>query len=113
MDAAGSLADLIALSAEIEHAAVIDETGVVLAATGTSSVGERLARAAAELLDAAPTASADIAHVEVGLAAGSVFAVRDGGRIAVATTRPEPASALVLHDLRTLLQRTKAEADGA
>ena len=112
MDAAGNLAELVALSSEIEQAAIIDETGLVLAATASSD-GERLARAAAELLDVAPTASAHIAHVEVDLAGGSVFALRDAGRVAVATTGPEPASALVLHDLRTLLQRTKAEADGA
>ena len=111
MDAAETLAALIAISSEIEAAAIVDETGVVLAATAPSD-GERLARAAAEFFDSAPTASAEIAHVEVRLAAGSVFAVRDGGRVAVATTRPEPASALVLHDLRMLLQRPKPEVNG-
>ncbi len=112
MDAAESLAELIALSTEIERAAIIDEGGVVLAVTALVD-GEQLAQAAAELLDAAPAASAQIAHVEVGLAAGSVFAVRDGARVAVATTRPEPASALVLHDLRTLLRQTEKGANGA
>lgn len=112
MDAAAALAELTAVSAEIERAAIIDESGAVLAAT-TLPDGEKLARAAAELLAAAPTASAEIAHVEVALAAGSVIAVCDGGRVAVATTKPEPASALVLHDLRTLLQQTEDRANGA
>jgi hypothetical protein len=39
--------------------------------------------------------------------------VRDDGRVAVATTSPEPPSALVLHDLRTLLRQTKGQAGGA
>ena len=102
MDAAEALADLTALSSQIERAAIVDEAGVVVAATASSD-GERLASVAAELFGAAP---GEAAHVEVSLAAGGVFAVRDGGRVAVAATKPEPASALVLHDLRTLLQRT-------
>lgn len=102
MDAAEALAELTALSSEIEQAAIVDETGVVLAATGASD-GDRLAGVAAELFGTAP---AEAAYIEVSLAAGSVFAVRDNGRVAVATTKPEPASALVLHDLRTLLQGT-------
>jgi recombinational DNA repair protein RecR len=103
---------LITLSAEIERAALVDRSGIVLAATSAAD-GEKLARLAGELLDAAPTKAARVAHVVVGLAAGSVFAVRDDRHVAVATTSPEPASALVLHDLRALLQRTRRVADGA
>ena len=120
MDAAESpaqlLAQLTALSSEIERAAIVDRDGVVLAATATAD-GESLARVATELFDAAPSTAVGVAHVVVGLAAGSVFAVRDGAHVAVATTSPEPPSALVLHDLRTLLrqlpERTKVEANGA
>jgi predicted regulator of Ras-like GTPase activity (Roadblock/LC7/MglB family) len=101
---AQSLERLRTLSSDIKRAAIVDRDGAVLAATSTAD-GERLASAASELLDAAPPASAAATHVEVGLAVGSVFAVRDNGQVAVATTGPEPASALVLHDLRTLLHQ--------
>ena len=100
MDAAAALTELMALSSEIRRAAIVDEVGALVGATAGAD-GEKLARAAAELLAVAP---AGTTYVEVGLATGSVFAVQDGGRSAVATTSPEPASALVLHDLRTLLR---------
>ena len=110
MDAAETLAQLSALSSEIERAAIVDAEGVVLAATAAAD-GEKLARAVAELFDAAPpSAAAGVAYVEIDLAIGSVFAVRDRGQVAVATTGPEPAAALVLHDLRALLQRIVAGA---
>ena len=110
MDAAETLAQLSALSSEIECAAIVDAEGVVLAATAAAD-GEKLARAVAELFDAAPpSAAAGVAYVEIDLALGSVFAVRDRGQVAVATTGPEPAAALVLHDLRALLQRIVAGA---
>ena len=115
MDAAETLAQLSALSSEIECAAIVDAEGVVLAATAAAD-GETLARAAAELFDAAPpSAAAGVAYVEIDLALGSVFAVRDRdrGQVAVATTGPEPAAALVLHDLRALLQRIVAGAPDA
>ncbi len=99
----------MALSSEIRRAAIVDEAGAVVGATAGAD-GEGLAQAAAELLAAAP---AGVTYVEVGLATGSVFAVRDGGRSAVATTSPEPASALVLHDLRTLLRHAGAESADA
>ena len=100
MDVAAALTELSALSSEIERVAIVDEAGALVGATAGAD-GEKLARAAAELLAVAP---AGTTYVEVGLATGSVFAVRDGGRSAVATTSSEPASALVLHDLRTLLR---------
>ena len=95
-----ALAELAALSSEIKRVAIVDEVGDVVCATAGAD-GERLARAAGELLAAAP---AGATYVEVALAAGSVVAIRDGGRVALATTSAEPASALVLHDLRTLLR---------
>jgi predicted regulator of Ras-like GTPase activity (Roadblock/LC7/MglB family) len=106
------LAQLIALSAEIERAAIVDPAGVVVAATSPAD-GEKLARVAGELLAAAASTTAGVEHVVVDLAAGSVLAVRDDGQVAVATTSPEPPSALVLHDLRMLLRQTKGQADDA
>ena len=105
MDAADtwtqSLAQLTSLSTDIERAALVDSHGAVLAATSVAD-GERLAKAVSELFSAAP---AGVSQVEVDLAAGSLFAVRDGERLAVVTTSPEPASALVLHDLRMTLRQ--------
>jgi hypothetical protein len=106
------LVQLTSLSAGIERAALVDPAGAVLAATDGAD-GERLAKVAGELFDAAPPAAAGVTHVVVGLAAGSVFAVRDDRYVAVATTSPEPPAALVLHDLRTVLREAKTEADGA
>lgn len=104
MNAAETLARLTALSSEIKRAAIVDRDGAVLAATSAAD-GESLARAAAALLDIAPAAAADVAHVAVGVADGSVVAVRASGRVAVAITTAEPATALVLHDLRTALEQ--------
>ena len=112
MDAAETLAQLSELSSEIERAAIVDAKGVVIAAT-VAADGEKLARAAAELFDAAPPSAAGVAYVEIDLPLGSVFAVRNHGQVAVATTGPEPAAALVLHDLRALLQRIVAGAPDA
>jgi hypothetical protein len=111
VDAAQSLATLTALPTEIEQAAIVDPGGVVLAAA-PAAVGERLARVAAEVLEARAALNDDLAYVEVGLEAGSVFVVAHGGLTAVATTGPEPASALVLHDLRACLDRTSGRFPG-
>jgi hypothetical protein len=45
-----------------------------------------------------------LAQVEVATAAGSVFVVRDGARLIVATTSPEPTVGLVFYDLKTCLR---------
>lgn len=102
-----ALAELTELSAEIGAAAILDADANVLASTGDRD-GETLARVARELLDVAAgvaPAGPAVAYVEVGLAEGSLFALRLTDCVAVATTVPEPASALVLYDLRTCLRR--------
>lgn len=103
-----ALAELAELSSQIEEAAILGGTGFVLASTGTPERGEELARLAAELLAAAEDVRAggpEVTRVEVALAQGSVFVVREGGRSAVATTVAEPTSGLALYDLRTALRR--------
>jgi hypothetical protein len=105
--AAEALAALTELSSEIRAAALVDADGAVLASTGGAH-GGLLARTGTQLLDAAAgtaAAGAAVEHVDVSLPAGSVIALRDEGRVAVATTGPKPATALVLHDLRTCLRR--------
>ena len=107
MEPSEALEELTTLSAQIEDAAILGESGFVLASTGTPERGEQLARLAAELLTAAADvrAGGDVTRVEVRRPDGSVFVVVESGRTAVATTVPEPTAGLVLYDLRTALRR--------
>ena len=102
-----ALAELTALSAQIEEAAILGESGFVLASTGAPERGEQLARVAAALLSAAADVreDAEVTRVEVRQSSGSVFVVVEAGRTAVATTVPDPTAGLVLYDLRTALRR--------
>lgn len=112
MDPVEALAELTELSSQVEDAAILGESGFVLASTGSPERGEQLARAAAELLAVSADVRQDgppVARVEVALEGGSVIVVREGGRTAVATTVPDPTAALVVYDLRTALRRV---ADG-
>jgi predicted regulator of Ras-like GTPase activity (Roadblock/LC7/MglB family) len=102
-----ALAELTALSSQIEEAAILGESGFVLASTRTPERGERLAQVAADLLTAAADVreGGEVTRVEVRQPSGSVFVVVEAGRKAVATTVPEPTAGLVLYDLRTALRR--------
>jgi predicted regulator of Ras-like GTPase activity (Roadblock/LC7/MglB family) len=105
VDAGEALDDLIRLSADVEHAAIVDDSGAVLAATSPAD-GDRLARTGAELLavSAAVDPARTVDSVLVELAAGVVFVVRGDRGVAVATTGTEPIAALVLHDLRVCVE---------
>ena len=109
MDAVAALADLTEISSQIESAAVLDESGALLAATpDIQTRGERLARTGSELLAAARRHFQDdartLTQLEVALRDGSVFVVLDDGRCIVATTGAGPTSGLVFYDLRTCLR---------
>ena len=107
MDAAQALADLTEISSQIEGAALFGEDGEVAAST---FAGEGRARAfvaaARELLDAAGGLrnSAAPNQIEVATAEGSVFVVRDDGRLIAATTTPEPTVGLVFYELKSCLR---------
>lgn len=109
MDAQAALAELVELSSQVEAAAILGPDGSLEASTLQDEArAERLARAGRELLEAAAAVRAggpDVTRVEVALARGSVFAMREGGRTIVAGTVPEPTSGLVVYDLRTALRR--------
>ena len=107
MDANQALEELTTLSSQIEDAAILGESGFVLAATGPPERGELLAQVAADLLAAASDVreDAEVTRVEVRQPSGSIFVVVEAGRTAVATTVPEPTAGLVLYDLRTALRR--------
>jgi len=108
MDAAQALAELTELSSQVERAVVLRADGSVLGSTLDDSATETLARTALELVAVAfelRSAPDEVTRVEVELADGAVFVLRDGGRTIAATTRAQPTAGLVAYDLRTCLQR--------
>src|SRR3989440_10505120 len=111
MDAAQALADLTEISSQIESAALFGEDGEVGASTfADEERAQAFARAARELLDAAAglRSSASPNQVEIATAEGSVFVVRDDGRLIAAPTTPEPTVGLVFYDLKSCLRTAAA-----
>jgi predicted regulator of Ras-like GTPase activity (Roadblock/LC7/MglB family) len=113
VDAAQALADLTEISSQIEAAVLFDESGTVLASTLPDEARAReLARAAAELLEAADGVQAgggSLTQLDAATLDGSVFVVRDGDRRIAATTAPEPTVGLVFYDLKSCLRNVEAE----
>jgi predicted regulator of Ras-like GTPase activity (Roadblock/LC7/MglB family) len=108
MDAAQALHELTELSSQIESAVVLGADGSVLASTTADPVrSSALARSALELVGAAFELNAqpqEVTRVEVELADGAIFVLRDGGRTIAATTGAQPTAGLVVYDLRTCLR---------
>jgi len=106
MDVEQALTELKELSSQVERAVVLDASGTILGSTGEDEA-EGLARAALELIATAGDlrgSAEGVTRVEVELAEGAVFVLRDGERTIAATTGPQPTSGLVAYDLRTCLQ---------
>jgi hypothetical protein len=102
-----AIRDLLDVSTDVTAIAVLDEDGAVVA-SGPGAAGTGVAEAAVPLwAEAARRAreagAAALEHVVVPLDGGVVAIVEAGGRRAVAVTRPDPAIALLLFDLRTCL----------
>jgi hypothetical protein len=108
MDVAQALTELTELSAQVERAVVLDAGGSVLGSTiEDAAATETLAGAARDLVTAAAelrSSTGDVTRVEVELAEGAVFVLREGERTIAATTGPRPTAGLVAYDLRTCLQ---------
>jgi predicted regulator of Ras-like GTPase activity (Roadblock/LC7/MglB family) len=106
MDPAKALADLTEISSQIEAAVLAAESGDVLASTFVDAArGEQAGRAAADLLQAARSASREgLVQLEAATEDGSVFVVRDGGHLIAAITGPNPTVGLVFYDLKTCLR---------
>jgi predicted regulator of Ras-like GTPase activity (Roadblock/LC7/MglB family) len=109
VDAAQALADLTEISSQIEAAVLADASGAVLASTlAEAEKGERLARAALGLIEAAEKAHDEakerLVQVEAATPEGSFFVVRDDVRLAAAVTGADPTSGLVFYDLKTCLR---------
>lgn len=106
MDAAQAVRELAELSSQIRDAVVLDGEGAVLASTAAEAgAAESLARTARDVLAVASDlhAEQDVTRVEVELAEGALFVLREGGRAIAATTEPDPTAGLVVYDLRTCL----------
>ena len=131
MDAAQALADLTEISSQIRGAVIVERDGKVVASTyADDAQGERVARAALELLQAAEATRGDssggVAQLQAEAREGSVFLVRDGERMIVAVTGANATTGLVFYDLKTCLRlagedagekrkpkaRTRAKKDG-
>ena len=115
MDADAALAELLELSSQVEAAAILAADGSrrgarrwtdARARSGSRGAAEELLEAAA---DVRRRTAPEVNRVEVSLAGGSVFAVRESGRTIVATTVPEPTSGLAVYDLRTALRRLEED----
>ncbi len=105
MDAAAALAELQQLSPGIESAVVLDVAWKLLGSTGEDAT--RLAGATGELLETAGglrSPDDEVTRVEVELAEGSLFVLREGGRTIAATTGPGAIAGIVVYDLRTCLE---------
>ena len=115
MDASVALSELVGVSTQVVEAVIVGPEGAVEAArTAGDERAAELAAHGAELLAAAATIRADgpsVERVHVDTERGSLVAVSDGERTAVATTVAEPTVGLVAHDLRTALARVRG--DGA
>lgn len=100
-----ALSELLRISVEITHAAILDENGETLGSTvpaaSVGDVGGRLWQTAAHIADAYGDAKLDQLVVDVH--GGAVFAVGDGAHVIVALADHHPAVGLILYDLRACL----------
>ena len=110
MDVGAALAELKELSTQIDVVLVTSRTGDLEASTATGQTAVKLARLAADIVSQAEQVRTDmgreaLAQLQAATPDGSVFAVLDGDRMAVATTGPDPTVGLVFYDLKTLLRQ--------
>jgi len=108
MDAEQALRELTELSSQITAAVVFDAQGAVLATSSEDpAASARLTAAALELVAASAdlgSGGREVTRVEVELAEGAFFVVREGAHTVAATTGPNPTAGLVVYDLRTCAQ---------
>ncbi len=104
MDAAQAIADLTEISPQVREVAIIGADGALVGSNAPTDTAERLVAAAAKLVDEAELLRPGVAQLEAATVNGSVFVVRDGGRLIAATTTPEPTVGLVFYDLKTCLR---------
>jgi predicted regulator of Ras-like GTPase activity (Roadblock/LC7/MglB family) len=108
VDVAQALSDLTEISSQIQQAVVVADDGSVLGATFEG--GDRLAEAASRLVEEAKRGQGgEPQQLEAATHDGSLFVLRDGGRVIIATTGPEPTVGLVFYDLKSCLKAIAEE----
>ena len=112
MDVAQALADLTEISSQIQAAVLFDAGGAVQGSTLVDgAAAERLAQAAAALLDRAAALRGDsvVTLVLAWTAWGCVLVDGEGDGRCAATTVPQPTVGLVFYDLKSCLRDASAE----
>jgi predicted regulator of Ras-like GTPase activity (Roadblock/LC7/MglB family) len=104
MDAAQAIADLTEISPQVKEVVVVAADGTVQGSNVSEPRAAHLAEAAQRLLGEAQRVQQAVAQLEAATVQGSVFVVRDDGRLIAATTTPEPTVGLVFYDLKTCLR---------
>jgi predicted regulator of Ras-like GTPase activity (Roadblock/LC7/MglB family) len=107
LPAAGSaeaaLAFVAEMSPDLRGAAILDREGATLAASAEPEAWTEDAAALLAVADAAE--GRPVEQVHVATEAGEVFAVREGGYVAVAVTERFALASLLLFDMRSALRR--------
>jgi predicted regulator of Ras-like GTPase activity (Roadblock/LC7/MglB family) len=110
-EAGAALAFLTEMSPDLRGAAILDEKGAVLAASGERD--GRWAEDAAALLGAADGAGAEpVEQVHIGTEQGEVFALRHQGLVAVSVTERFALASLTFFDMRSVLRDLAASRRG-
>jgi len=105
-----ALAYLSEMSPDLRGAAILGESGEVLAASGRA---ERWREDAAALLGAADRAEDEpVEQVHIATEQGEVFALRHAGLAAVAVTDRFALASLLFFDMRSILRDLAAGGDG-
>jgi predicted regulator of Ras-like GTPase activity (Roadblock/LC7/MglB family) len=110
VDAAEALAELKELSPQLRAIVLVRRDGTIEASTEEAGRAASIGAAAARLVERAEALGRDlgrddVAQLQAATAEGSVFAVVDERRVAVAITDADPTVGLVFYDLKTLLRR--------
>jgi predicted regulator of Ras-like GTPase activity (Roadblock/LC7/MglB family) len=110
MDPTTAIRELKDLSTQIQAVVLAAADGSTIASTLPDERSTRVAKLAADLVSRADGVRSDLgrealAQLQAATPDGSVFVVLDSGRLAVATTGPDPTVGLVFYDLKTLLRQ--------
>jgi len=105
VDAEQAIADLTEISPQVRDVVVIGADEAVVGSNAPLARAQAIADVAQRLLTLADEVSTStVAQLEAATGSGSVFAIRDGGRLIAATTSFEPTVGLVFYDLKTCLR---------
>ena len=106
-----ALAFLAEMSPDLRGAAILDSSGVVLAAVDQP---RRWAEDVATLLSVADRAGTEpVEQIHIATEQGEIFASRHSGLVAVAVTERFALASLLFFDLRSILRDLAAGGDGA